>query len=163
MLNASSQFNFKFDKHLHRSQILKQPHCVFQWRPQSLTSVSIAQGKYLYPFRTQKSSLVAAIILLRGKLARCRIIQIGHLNGWPFVCPNEIWRRSKATRIRWKKAALSDCEAIAYLYNDRAPQPREHYTKKATQRVSVLNNEQALQTCSRYTKIPALGWYFCLI
>ena len=37
--------------------------------------MSIAPGKYLFPFRTQKSSPVAAIILLCGKLARCQIIE----------------------------------------------------------------------------------------
>ena len=49
------------------------------------TLVPIALGKYLFSFRTQKSSLVAAIILLCGKLARCRIIQTSHPNGWLFV------------------------------------------------------------------------------
>ena len=34
----------------------------------------IALGKYLLPFRTQKSSPVAPIILLCGKLGRCQII-----------------------------------------------------------------------------------------
>lgn len=47
--------------------------------------MSIAPGKYLFSSRTQKSSLVAAIILLCGKLARCRIIQTSHPNGWLFV------------------------------------------------------------------------------
>ena len=87
----------------------------------------MAEGSHLYPFRTQKSSLVAAIILLCGKLARCRIIQIGHLNGWPFVCPNEICGRSKATRFRCGKHGFSDCEEIAYLYNAQTPQTWAHY------------------------------------
>ena len=36
--------------------------------------VPIALGKYLLPFRTQKSSPVAPIILLCGKLGRCQIV-----------------------------------------------------------------------------------------
>ncbi len=38
-------------------------------------SVLIALGKRLFSFRTQKLSPVAAIILLRGKVARRRIIE----------------------------------------------------------------------------------------
>ena len=37
--------------------------------------VPIALGKYLFPFRTQKSSPVAPIILLCGKLGRCQIVK----------------------------------------------------------------------------------------
>ena len=43
--------------------------------------VSIAPGKYLFPFRTQKSSPVAAIILPCGKVARCQIIEELSLSG----------------------------------------------------------------------------------
>jgi hypothetical protein len=39
-------------------------------------SVPMARGKHLFPFRTQKLSLVAVTILhLCGKIARCRVIE----------------------------------------------------------------------------------------
>ena len=41
--------------------------------------VPIALGKYLFSFRTQKSSPVAPIILLCGKLGRCQIMCLNFL------------------------------------------------------------------------------------
>ena len=50
--------------------------------------VPIALGKYLFPFRTQKSSPVAPIILLCGKLGRCQIMKNHSERGDFFVVEN---------------------------------------------------------------------------
>ena len=47
--------------------------------------VSIPPGKYLFSFRTQKSSLVGAIILLCGKLARCQFMIKSSFTGGFFL------------------------------------------------------------------------------
>ena len=63
------------------------------------------------------------------------------------------------------KLCFMNCEAITCLYNDRALQPREHYTmmiatstggflsfttKRSKELASCLYNDQVLQTCECY-------------
>ena len=52
--------------------------------------VPIALGKYLFPFRTQKSSPVAAIILQLRETSKVPNYQRATLVGWLFVVKNVI-------------------------------------------------------------------------
>lgn len=91
-------------------------------------SVPIARGKYLFPYRTQQSSLSAVTILgpsSPGKIARCRFMIKLSIRGGLFLYPGLLQngtfraknsdsslRRTASTTTLWCSFFIPDCTIL---------------------------------------------------
>ncbi len=80
---------------LIRQEVLKSLHLMDANRARGLILVPIALGKYLFPFRTQKSSPVAPIILLQRETRKVPNYQKTTREGGFLICVVEMLGKKK--------------------------------------------------------------------